>query len=96
MKRIKVLQIVVLGLLCLCLLGVVGMVGVSAAARRSGGMTVRACAGLVTAPHWRVGAAWVSPLSSYMPPLMGAKTAVCLDLPFSWTSGRINGEWLWP
>ena len=33
MKRIKVLQIVVLGLLCLCLVGVVGMVGVSAAAR---------------------------------------------------------------
>lgn len=61
-----------------------------------GGLGVTWCAGVVTAPRWQIGVTWVSPLSSYLPPLTYSPYAVCVNVPQARLPGRLAGEWMFP
>ncbi len=61
-----------------------------------GGLGVMWCAGVVTAPRWQVGVAWVSPLSSYLPPLTLSPHTVCVTMQQSRLPRRLSGEWVFP
>ena len=70
-----------------------------AASTPSAGLPVTACAGFVLTPHLQIGAAWQSPLSSYLSPLATSPFAACVHLPHAWvapTRTIHTWEWLWP
>lgn len=60
------------------------------------GLSTNLCAGWTTTPRFQLGIAWVSPLSSYMPPLQVSRYKLCVDLPPGLSPKRINGEFMLP
>ncbi|MBE2199103.1 MAG: hypothetical protein IAE79_10865 [Anaerolinea sp.] len=84
-------RVVLVGLLLLGCLG--GVLGLGTAVQGLGApLGVQVCAGIVTSSPWQVGVAWVSPISSYLPPIMTLPTKACVNLPPALSPARINGE----
>jgi hypothetical protein len=85
-------------LVAACIMGGLGILALNTIAPQMG-MTSTICAGVSTTPKWQIGVSWVSPLSSYLPPLITSPYAVCINIPHSWTtffSSSISGSWLFP
>ena len=62
------------------------------------GLSGSVCVGATTQPYLRVGVAWCSPISSYLPSLMLSPYAVCVDVPYQLISlfPKLAGEVLFP
>jgi hypothetical protein len=62
------------------------------------GLTGQVCAGIMTIPSTKIGVAWYSPISSYLPPLMQSPYVACVEVPYMWVSTlpSISGEWVFP
>ncbi len=60
-------------------------------------LSLHVCGGFITTPHFQVGVSWVSPVSSYLPPLMLSPYKICVDIPaLLQVPGALHGEWLLP
>lgn len=81
--------VLIISLSCIVLL----LVGNSSAVP---GLSTNLCVGWTTTPRFQLGIAWVSPLSSYMPPLMISRYKLCVDLSPGLAPRRINGEFMLP
>jgi hypothetical protein len=80
---------------CLCCCVLLAVAGSSLGS--PSGLGTRVCAGLVTAPRVQVGVVWISPLSSYLPPLAFSPYAVCVNVPWwSKTPTTLHGGWMFP
>jgi hypothetical protein len=74
----------------------VGSYGSSSGSAAHGGLPLTICAGVTTQPRYQVGVVWVSPISSYLPPMAASKYAVCFRVPTNWIPTKPWDEWVFP
>jgi hypothetical protein len=60
------------------------------------GLPITVCAGAAFQPRFQVGVVWVSPISSYLPPVAASSYSVCFRLPSRRIPGTPWGEWVFP
>ncbi|MBN1315778.1 MAG: hypothetical protein JXA42_09930 [Anaerolineales bacterium] len=94
-------RILVAGLLCvgLCLSCLFLAVAIDRPIQIPGsstGLPITACAGIATQPRVQVGVAWVSVLSSYLPPIMTSRFSICFSVPIGQSIKSISGQWAFP
>ncbi|RPI78441.1 MAG: hypothetical protein EHM41_24790 [Chloroflexi bacterium] len=82
-RTIKPVSITIIAAFVVCLCAACFAAALSSSYfNRTAFMGTQVCAGFITTPRFQAGVSWVSPLSSYLPPLMMSPTAVCASLPF--------------
>jgi hypothetical protein len=54
------------------------------------------CAGVAIGPQFQVGIVWVSPISSFIPPVAASNYAVCAQVPAPGLPVRPWGQWVFP
>jgi hypothetical protein len=87
------------GLTVLCALGCLLAIVAAAPSTASGtpaGLPITVCAGVAFQPRFQAGVVWVSPISSYLPPVAASSLAICVRLPFRGVPGQPWREWVFP
>lgn len=93
---LSVAMLVLLGMASCLLVALVGGNGSSGGSPTRGGLPITLCAGIATQPRYQVGIVWVSPVSSYLPPVAASDYSVCIRVPTGRTPTRLWDEWVFP
>jgi hypothetical protein len=96
---LRPMLLAIAGLAVLCGVGcLVVALGVapSLASRAPAGLPITVCAGVAVQPRFQAGVVWVSPISSYLPPVAASRYSVCFRLPSSGIPSTPWGEWVFP
>lgn len=95
-SRILIAGIICIGLCLSCLIAAIVYNRPIQVPLKNGGLPITVCAGAAIQPHFQLGVAWVSIISSYLPPLTTSPFSICVSIPLNLQPPRVSGEWVFP